>query len=92
MILATLAILASSLTGQPCAAIDNGPNTAAFKVPGQAVKVRTYTDYGDNLGYSAYVPKRAWAASRAAEASLSEGKTGHKVRLACQSAERKDLK
>ena len=78
-----LATLATSVTGQPCAVIDNGPNTAAFAVPNQPAVARTYVDYGDNLGYNKYVPKPAWPASRAAEAALQEGPAGHKVRLAC---------
>lgn len=82
--LALLATIASTLTGQPCAVIDNTPNIAAFAVPGQRTVTRTYVDYGDNLGYNAYVPRAAWPASRAAEASLSHGKPGPKVRLACQ--------
>lgn len=82
-LLALLATIAATATGQPCAVIDNGPNAAAFAVPGRAAVTRTYTDYGDNLGYNAYVPKRAWPATRAAEASLRHGKPGRKVRLAC---------
>lgn len=82
--LATIATFATMLTGSPCAIIDNGPNVAAFAVPGQVAVTRTYVDYGDNLGYSAYVPKLAWPASRAAERALQIGKPGHKVRLACQ--------
>ena len=82
-VLVLFVTIASSLTGQPCAAIDNGPNTAAFAVPGQPAVARVYTDYGDNLGYNLYVPKPAWPATQAAEAALREGKPGHKVRIAC---------
>ena len=81
--LATIATIATLFTGQPCAVIDNGLNSAAFAVPHQRTVTRTYTDYGDNLGYNAYVPKAAWPATQAAEAALRHGKAGHKVRLAC---------
>ncbi len=84
MILTTLATILTMATGTPCAVIDNTTNTAAFAVPGRATVTRTYTDYGDNLGYSGRVPRAAWPATRAAEAALRHGKPGPKTRLACE--------
>ena len=83
MTLTLLVTLASMFSGQSCAAIDNGPNSAAFKEPNKPAVHRTYVDYGDNLGYNKFVPKRAWPASRAAEASLQYGKPAHKVVVFC---------
>ena len=82
--LALIATLAAMTTGVPCAAMDNTSNTAAFAVPGEASITRTYDDYGDSLGYDGPVPKPAWAASRAAEAALTVGPAGPKLRLACE--------
>lgn len=82
--LAMLATSASLLTGAPCAAISNTTNTAAFAVPGQPTVSRTYTDYGDNLGYNAFVPKKAWRAENATVEALQEGKPGPKIRVRCR--------
>lgn len=84
--LAILATLASMMTGQPCAAIDNTANAAAWKVPGHRVVVSHYSDEGERLVYRpAPGPRqnRAWLALHTAEASLSIGKAGPKTRLAC---------
>lgn len=81
--LAVIATFFATATGSPCAVIDNSTNTAAFAVPGQPTITRTYTDYGDNLGYSGRVPKAAWRATRAAEAKLRVGKPGPKRKAAC---------
>jgi hypothetical protein len=84
--LATLAVLASTITGQPCAAIDNKANAAAWKVPGQRVVTTTYSDNGDRLVYRpAPGPRnnRAWLALHTAEATLTIGQPGPKLRVAC---------
>lgn len=81
--LATLAALATLLTGQPCAVIDNSPNRAAFAVPGQPAVSMRYTDYGDNLGYAKPVPRAAWPAEWAAVEGLQPGPPGPKLSLAC---------
>lgn len=82
-----LATLATAMTGQPCAVIDNLPNEAAFAVPGQATVTRTYTDYGESLGYNLRVPREAWAAAQQAEGKLQQGEPGHKVAIACTNEE-----
>ena len=85
MYLTTLVVLLSSITGQPCVAIDNGTNRAAVKVPYHHVERYTYTDYGDNLGYDHPLPKVSWPAVRRTEYLLRQGAPAHKVRVACQS-------
>ncbi len=85
-IIAIIATLASSLTGSTCAAIDNGPNVAAWSVPGTATVTTTYADMGERLQY-ADAPGRydtaAWIALRDSERILQVGEAGRKVTVAC---------
>lgn len=81
-----IALIAANATGMTCAAIDNGPNTAAWAVPSGRVVTSHYSDRGDRLIYRpAPGPRqnRAWIALHNAEASLGVGAPGRKVRLAC---------
>lgn len=85
--IATIAVLASTFTGQSCAAIDNRANTAAWKVPGKPVVTATYSDEGERLVYRpAPGPRQnsAWLALHTAEGSLLVGKPGPKRRIACR--------
>ena len=87
MIVAMLATVASLATGQTCAAIDNGPNAAAWATKGR-VTVSTYKDR-DRLIYSPAPGRKdnaSWQALHAAEASLVVGKRGRKLTLACVGA------
>ena len=87
MTLAALAIILSSMTHQPCAVIDNGPNSIAWKIPGRHVQVSQYMDFGDDpmgLGYDKPVPKRAWKAVASVERQLRQGKRKRKIRVACR--------
>ena len=87
MTITTLAIVLSAMTHQPCAVIDNKPNLAAWKIPGQSVQVSHYMDFGDDpmgLGYDRPVPKRAWKAVASVEQQLQKGKPSHKVQVSCK--------
>lgn len=84
--LAALVILASTMTGQPCAGIDNGPNRAAAKAPGSVVWTSGYRDVGDD--HLKYTAKRrphpdTWQVIQDAEWSLQIGERGRKLRIAC---------
>jgi len=94
-IITTLAVLvaaASTSAGMPCATIENTQNRAAFKVPGKAVVSASYADYGDSLGYSRPIPRKAWAATRKAERKLGKGKPGAKRVTACARPMKRDLR
>lgn len=87
MILATLVILATTITHQPCAVIDNHKNIAVWtERDGTEFNAyySRYTDYGDNLGFEHVPDRSAWSAINAATAQLKIGKPGYKIRLACR--------
>lgn len=86
MSLTILATVATLITGSPCAAIDNGPNAAAFAAPGHVATATTYSDEGEHLVYAdapGPLDDGQWIALHAAEAGLQHGPAGRKVRLAC---------
>lgn len=79
-------LIATALTGTPCAAIDNRTNTAvwAHQTPHGTTYTRThYADYGDNLGYDVPVPRPVWNALQRTEKALQEGKPAHKIPVRC---------
>jgi hypothetical protein len=81
--LALLVTVLTTITGQPCVAIDNTTNTAAFEsIHGQIVQTH-YTDYGDNLGYDVPIVKSSWPAIGAAESALRNTPKGPKLQVAC---------
>ena len=77
--LTTLAVMASNATGGSCAAISNWDNQVAWKKQERPVRSATYQDAGDHVIWSKPVPSVAKMALR----TLSVGKPGFKVRLAC---------
>lgn len=81
-ILNIIAVVAATFTGQPCTAIDNGVNAAVFAIPNGRVVRANYRDYG-TIGYDRPVPRAAWNATRMAEYTLTHGRPGHKVAIAC---------
>jgi len=84
MILATLIASAVALTGQSCAAIDNGANTASWARPHHGIVSTTYRDRGDYLQFKHHVPRgKTLEALKRAEDGLQIGKPGHKVVLMC---------
>lgn len=81
-------MLAVSMTGHTCAAIDNIQNEAVWAHPTLAGVTYTSTSYSERerIVYR-NAPGRndseAWVALLAAEAALQEGEPGHKVPLRC---------
>lgn len=65
-----------------CVSINNTTNRAAWTVQGRVTRA-SYTDYGDNLGYSRPVPRVVWAALATAEAKLHATAPGPKLARAC---------
>ena len=83
MTLAALAMSASLMSGQACAAIDNSTNTAAWTTTGRVAVTTPYTDM-DVIRYEHRTPRgRTLRALIHAQDSLGVGAPGRKVRLAC---------
>ena len=89
MIVAVLAAVASMATGQTCAAIDNGADVAAWAVPKRVAVSTTYKDRGgEHLIYRRLPSGAALTALYRAEAKLTVGDAGRKVRVACSGGRR----
>lgn len=84
MTLAALVLAAVAATGQPCAAIDNTTDRAAWKRPGHALVTTSYADNGGPmLDYRRKPSSKMRPTVLAAEASLQSGKPGPKRRIVC---------
>lgn len=82
--IAAIVLAAAALTGQPCAAIDNVPNAAAWARPHHGVVSTSYTDRGDYLQFKRHVPRgRTLEALKRTEDGLGIGKPGPKFVLVC---------
>ena len=83
MILEIIVSALVTVTGQSCAAIDNGTNTAVWGTPNTPTNTAYYTDYGDDLGFDQPVPREVWEPLNEVVQHLNATPPAHKVYIQC---------